>query len=172
MATLDGLTSQIRAKGDGLMPAPRTVSIKREHWLEEAKDVPKGPIVVGIRTPNDEDYAKARSASNDDDALLSIISVGVCDPNDVTKAHPAIKTPDIILSKLKPMAKRMLFDAIERMHVETCVSVPVATDEDLFAIGNALIDGQLLEELEGRAPAEGARIRRLAGAIMEALGLD
>ena len=154
----------------GKFAAARTEELKPEAFLDEAEGKPAYPIVVGLRTPNDEDYAKAMAADTDADALRSIVYVGVCNPNDCRKAHPSFPFPDQqIPLQLKPATIRYLFDRIEQLHIETSPLVPLATDEELFGLSLELESGEAIEQLELTNPTAANRVRRLASAIIAAL---
>jgi hypothetical protein len=155
----------------GKLPAPRTETLEPDVWLEEAKEVPKHPIVIGLRTPSENDYRKALAEESDAQVMFELVCVSVCDPNDCRMAHPLFQMPDIMLAKLKPRAIRYLFDRIEQLHIETTPSVPKVSDDDLFALGQVLCSGELLEGLEETNAASAERVRRLCHVVMEALGL-
>ena len=154
----------------GKFAAARVETLQPEAFLDEAEGKPAFPIVVGLRTPNDDDYAKAMAADTDADAMRAIVYVGVCNPNDCRRAHPSFPFPDQqIPIQLKPATIRYLFDRIEQMHLETSPLVPIATDEELFVLGLELESGEALEQLEATNPTAANRIRRLASAIISAL---
>jgi len=162
-----------RANGAKMpMPAGRIETLKPEAYLEEAEGKPTTPIVVGLRTPNDEDYAAALQAEDDTGIMLAIVCRGLCDPNDCRNRHPSFPFPDINIPKmLKPQTIRYLFDRIELLHLETSPTVPLADEAELFILGEALLAGERLERLtESNAPAA-ARVRRLASVLIQSLGL-
>lgn len=175
MATLNELLEE-RRKANGSkapMPAARTERLEPSAFLEEAEGKPVSSIVVGLRTPNDEDYSKALACDDDHAALLAIVSVGICDPNDCRRAHPSFPFPDIQIPKqLKPFTIRYLFDQIELLHLETSPLVPLATDEELFGLGLMLECGDKIAELQERSATSANRVRRLASAILQALDAD
>lgn len=175
MATLSESIAEIR-RANGVkrpQPAGRTETILPEAYLEECDGKPQGAIVVGLRTPNDEDYARAKACESDYDAMVCIVAAGLCDPNDCTRAHPSFPLPDVqIRGHLKPGTVRYLFDRIEALHIETSPAVPLATDEELFLLGDALQCGERLDAIEAENLPRSARIRRLATALIEALGVE
>lgn len=155
----------------GKLPAPRTETLEPDVWLEEAIERPRSPIVVGLRTPSEKDYRKALAEETDEQIMFELVCVSVCDPNDCCLAHPLFKMPDVMIAKLKPRAIRYLFDRIEQLHIETTPSIPKASDDDLFALGQVLCSGELLDGLEETNPTAAERVRRLSHVVMEALGL-
>lgn len=155
------------------MPAARTETLAPDAYLEECEGKPKTPIVVGLRTPNDKDYARARQAETEDAFLLELVAVGLCDPNDCRRAHPSFPAPhDQIPIQLKPQTIRYLFDRIEQLHLETSPTIPLASDEELFLLGDALQLGDQLTALEQGNVVAANRVRRLASVLIEALGIE
>jgi hypothetical protein len=171
---LDALMADRASRGmsSAPMPAARTETLEPSAWLEEAESKPVAAIVIGLRTPNDKDYQTALAEPDDTAIMMSIVSVGICDPNDVRRPHPSFPMPDIQIRALKPATIRYLFDRIESLHIETSPSVPLATDEELFILGDALETGTALDRLTAVNPAAAARVRRLATALFDALRLD
>jgi hypothetical protein len=175
MANLNELVAEYREKNGSKrpMPAGRTEILKPEAYLEECEGKPASPILVGLRTPNDDDYTSVTACENDHDAMLTLVSRGICDPNDCTRRHPSFPFPDIQVKKhLKPETIRYLFDRIEQLHLETSPVVPLATDEDLYLLGLSLQVGDKLDAIESKNLVAGNRIRRLATAIIDALNAD
>jgi hypothetical protein len=155
------------------MPAARVETLQPDAYLEEYEGRPPAPIVIGLRTPNEEDYAAALACETDEDAVLLIVSTGICDPNDCRKRHPAFPLPDIqVKNGLKPLTIRYLYDRITILHIETSPAIPLATDEDLFVLGDELQGGERLGLLESDSLANANRIRRLAAALLAALGMN
>jgi hypothetical protein len=175
MANLEQLLAEHRNRNGSKAPMPsaRTETLKPEAYLEEAEGKPLHEVLIGLRTPNDEDYCKAQAAEDDHAAMLAIVSVGICDPNDCRRSHPSFPFPDQqIPNQLKPQTIRYLFDQIERLHIESSPAVPLATDEELFLLGDALQNGERLGSIEQSSIPTANRIRRLATAIIESLGID
>jgi hypothetical protein len=174
MANLSTLLEERRATNGKKrpMPAGKEITLKPEAYLEECDGKPASAIVVGLRTPNDDDYAKALEAEDDKAAMFHLVSVGICDPNDCTKKHPSFPFADIQIKKhLKPATIRYLFDCIEQLHIETSPVIPLASDEELYLLGDALQTGEKLDAIEAESSQRAARIRRLASAIIEALNV-
>jgi len=154
------------------MPASRTERLLPEAYLEEYEGKPANSIVIGLRTPNDTDYAEALRQEDDADAMLTLVAIGICDPNDCRRPHPSFPYADQQLKlQLKPRTIRYLFDRIEQLHLETSPTIPLATDEELFLLGDALQSGERLETLEKASAAAANRVRRLATVLAEMLGV-
>ena len=173
MANLRDIEAELR-KTNGAkrpMPAGRTETLQPEAFLEEYEGRPVSPIVIGLRTPNDTDYARAIACDSDSAAMLSLVATGICDPNDCKRAHMSFPEPDLQVKHLKPETIRYLFDRIEQLHLETSPIIPLATDEELFLLGDALQNGERLDAIETENVARANRIRRLATVVLEALSL-
>lgn len=162
---------QQRSGSASRMPAARTEELQPSAWLEESEAKPSAAIVIGLRTPCDKDYSTALEEPDDTAIMMSLVSVGICDPNDCRLPHPSFPMSDINIKALKPVTIRYLFDRIKQLHIETSPIVPLATDEELFILGDALQGGARLESLAQSNPGAAASVRRLCTAVFEELGL-
>ena len=152
----DAVAALPRQKGDR-RAAPRTVELTPDRFADTWEGRPIEPIVVGLRVPAEADLQSARDnaaalvsdkkglteegvVNAHNDALLSIaVARGICDPNDVTAAHPFFElADDIVPLALKSNTIRWLFDEIERLHVEQSPIFPEATPEEVLALSDLL----------------------------------
>lgn len=175
MSNLDEALAQVRARNGSSapMPAARIETLKPDAWLEELDGRPLASVTVGLRTPNDRDYDAALKRDTDKDIMLYLVARGLCDPKDCRAAHPAFPMPDDqIPVQLKPATIRYLFDRIEQLHLETSPTIPLASDEELFLLGDALQLGDQLTALEQGNVVAANRVRRLASVLIEALGIE
>lgn len=131
------------------MPAPRTFMLKPEHFADTWVNKPIDGILIGIRVPSEKDVQGARrhaekvarEAAVDDEAervdifndtlMSAAVASAMCDPNDVTSAHPVFDMPDDeVPLAFTSRTIKFIFDFTEILHIEQSPVFPEATPED------------------------------------------
>lgn len=155
-----------RAVSADARPAPRTLTISPESFAESFRGRPTTDIVIGIKVPSERDYRAANfEAEKEPDPAKAnqkifdtVVSRGICDPNNVNAEHPAFPVAEETLPiALKPRAIQRIYDEIERLAVEQSPLYAEATDADVADLW-ALLAGDA--PFEGMAPIDAARCRR------------
>jgi hypothetical protein len=178
MGAFAQVRSEVRAPG-------KLVTLRPGDFADEWRNKPKGDIVLGLRLiPAREEEsarsvaAKAELAADTAEAAIVaynraamgwIVARSICDPNSVTKPHPAFPdAEDQIPDALTTSALARIFDAIEAYQVEASPIFREATDDECLDLC-ALLEGE--EILPGLDPIKAARVRRfLAFALDELAG--
>jgi len=167
----------------GARRALRTVPVAPGMFASDWEKRPAASIVVGLRlvSANDEEVARAQgwrrvaqfakteadAVEQYNDELVSwIVGRGLCDPNDTAASHPlfSFQEDEVRLAFTAP-GLRYLFDAIERMAVESAPAFGLADDEDLAELAAALTAARV----DGLPRAHGLRVRRFARFILDDL---
>lgn len=144
---------------------------------------PDSAVLIGLRVPSESDTQSAIAESakraielHDEtegrigafnDALLSmLVARSVCDPNDVLAVHPLLELPDEIVPLAFPPATiRHIFDAVEKLQIDTSPIYEEATDEEVATLCTRLSEGAL-----GRAERVASkRARRFLRFVLDEL---
>lgn len=160
----------------------RTVKIEPGDFSDTWKSKPKSAIVAGLRllSSEDEETAKEQSiqaATEAPEALASeaynsrlksyAVALALCDPNDVTRAHPAFPmAEDSVPEALTSRCLTRLFDELERLQVEASPIFGEATDDKIRMLIAALATD---EPLAGFPPVAERRIRRYLNFVLSEL---
>ena len=175
MSSFRGALSSMGAQG-AVAPS-RTLVLPPSIFASEWEQRPKDAVVVGLRLMPDAEEQTARGEAlrfaaelhpdfGDDwldaynDALLRwIVARGICDPNDVHKASDVLPmAEDQVRHALTSSGVRYIFDAIERMHIETSPIFEPADSDEVMGLVARLTEDPELTELK---PEAAARCRRL-----------
>ena len=182
MSTLEETTDRIRselgfrATGINATPAPRTVVLENAELAHTWEGRPAGSICLGIRSVSviekdsiikeallkavnfdDPDPQIDRQEVFDTEQVRLFVARSVCDPNDVTRCHPLFPAPDLQIPRcLTPRAINRVFDACERLAVETSPISPEISDEDLELLAMSL-NGDTLRAMPGHKEARARR---------------
>lgn len=169
-------------------------TVKAEPWVfaDEWPDKPNEPVCFGVRLMSEADKTKAKAVAEEladalhedgkhsrnpekvgnwvdayNDALIrQVAALGVCDPNDVTKAHGLLPyAEDQVRVALTSAGARWLFEQIERYEIETSavdpmideseveeLSVRLETQFEDLASGDRKLLAHVLERLRARVP--------------------
>lgn len=143
-------------RGRTTRPAPRTFSLKPEHFAGAYEGRPVVAITIGIRVPSEnearsieaESLKQAAASDGDMDSRVDVynqtlftlyVARGICNPHDVTAHHPLFELPeDMIPLALTPRAIKSIFDEIERLHVDQSPLFPEATQAELLELSDRL----------------------------------
>jgi hypothetical protein len=169
----------------GKTPAPRTITLGPDELAHTWEGRPEGSICIGIRLPSvgEKDsilkeaidlVLKADDEMSNEDAQLVfekhqvrlLVSRSICDPNDVTKAHPLFLAPDLMIPRcFTERAVARIFDACEMLAVESSPISPEVSDDEVELLCTSL-NGETLGKLE---PHREARARRFLWFVLEEL---
>lgn len=124
-------------------------------------------LVERLYTPVEDNVPVDVEAATDawSDHLVALaVAAATTDPNDASS--PWLEAaPDRIQRVLTPEGLRVLWDALEVLHVEHAPTSPSIADEDLEALFRRVTP----EALAALIPSEGLRARRLLAAVGELL---
>jgi hypothetical protein len=166
------------------LPAPRTLTLKPEHFAATWPLRPSEPTLVGLRVPPEKDFEGAaiearRSVA--DKALPDgegpaafqrayariLVARAFCDPLNVLAPHHTLPLPDDQIARaLTPATIQWLFDEVDKLNVEQSPGYAEATDEEIAR----LLDVLSLDDPFGRLGARRiARVRRYLGLVASEL---
>ncbi len=171
------------------MPAPRTLVLPPSIFASEWPGRPKEPVVVGLRLLPDAEEQTARAEAvklalelhpeGDDawveaynDALLRwIVARGICDPNDLTQPTQIFPmAEDQVRQALTSSGVRYVFDAIERLQLETSPAYAEASEDELWELIHRLEADPDLGMLE--RPSRARALRLLRYVLLELQAVD
>ena len=178
MATLRGQAAYAARQGVVTAP-PATMIIKNAELSADYKTItgeerPKGDLVIGIRIPSesqDNDTRKeaeklAGDSIKEFNRQVAILhsAKAICDPNNVTLAHPDFCMPDRQLPLvLTGSALDRVFDFVERLRIEQSPVFPEASEAELAQLGRRLLDGGACDEMGN---AQTVRFRKLCSFLL------
>lgn len=115
-----------------------------------------------------EEATEVFIASFHDTLIRWIIARGTCDPNDALKSWSgwAAAPEDIVRTALTDHGAQLLFDAWERMRIESNIGMRAATDDDIALLPDLL---KRLPKMTETHRLEALRIRRLLRFVLEEL---
>lgn len=171
---------------------PGHVVVPAEAWATSWEERPEEEVCLGLRYiaeqdledariealrraeglfPNhtqSEEHTKLFVLSFQDGLMRFIIGRGTCDPNDVRRAWDlwSAAPEDMAKETLTDVGAQIIFDAWEKMRLETDIGTSPASDEDI-ALLPALL--RRLPELGSLSRSRELRIRRLLRFILEEL---
>lgn len=173
-----------------MRPAPLCVTLQPSAYADTWEGVkPQGPFVVGLRTISEDEVEKARAEaariayechperqSGDAadearreayaDALVRLaVARASCSPDDVSRPYSEIPD-DWARHALTADAVRRLWDALERLTVESSPTAPIATDADCAELAALLVDSAAWARV---STPDAMRARRLLAAAFELL---
>lgn len=175
---MSGLGRAVEAlRGPGAAKPPRTLVLPPSVFASEWTSRPREPVVVGLRLLADGEEQTARAEAVRcaselhpeafteewleayNDALLRwIVARGICDPNDLTQPSQVLPmAEDQVRSALTSLGVRFIFDAIERLQVETSPLYSEASSEEIEELRHRLANA----ELGSLTPTAAGRARRL-----------
>lgn len=151
MSALERAINSLPKPSNGKIKAAKTFLIEPQHFADTWTNRPVEGILLGIRVPSEKDVQGARieaikqaqSAQVEDDdpeaddiriqafndSLLSLaVSSSICDPNDVTSAHPFFELADeMVPMALKSKTIQYIWDLVEQLHIEQSPIFPEIT---------------------------------------------
>lgn len=147
---------------------PKTITIHPHEFLYSWDARPSSPIIVGLRllSVSDQDAGHAEALREGEEgsseyrttALAFAVARGICDPNDVSRAHPTLEfAEDMVPAALSQPTIARIFDEIEKLAVETVPLFTEATDADLRELAQLLSSDDPFEDM---SPARARRVRR------------
>lgn len=179
MTTLRDATAKLGSK----VAAPRTITLPPSVFASEWEKRPKLPVEVGIRTLSDGDEQTAIAEATKyaiqafpdggegfvdsyNDALIRwIVARGICSPLDVNTPSFVLELPDeeLVRQVFTRAGTRYVFDAIERLQLETSPIFPEANDDEISDLAAMLSRDEPLDPLVG---TDAARARRLLAFVL------
>lgn len=171
-------------------PAPRVVLLPPSSFVEgwegtdeDPWEKPSESVRVGLRPVSQDVLARARSDAGkaawrrhpDDeyreprieaynDALIGVaLTSAICAPEDATRPLWPIQQATIE-GALTVEAQRHLWAELELLHLLESPTAPEATDQELHALGTALLEGSIWEGLD---LAAARRVKRLLRHVLE-----
>ncbi len=181
--------SPFAARSEEISSAPsKRISIPVSAWAEGWANAPTEPIVVGFRSPSEEDLSLARAEAarkawalhdnpSDEDAriecyngvlMVNVLAAGLCDPDDAKK-HRWTGAEAVIAEGLKSESIEWLFTELDIFMGANSPTAPEATDEEVHELAEGLLSGDAWRGISGRA---GHRVRRLLRAVIDELASD
>lgn len=136
-------------------PPARTFELTPDHFAEDYGDRPVAPFLVGLRVPSEaealtiEEAARKEAAQADDEESFAThydravqtywVARSLCDPHDVTAAHPFFDMPeDLVPIAFKPLTIERLMAEIGRLGVEQSPLHPEADADELAELADLL----------------------------------
>lgn len=159
MSTLKDLEQSLSArpgfKGRSAKRAPALVfELTPDHFAEDFDGRPVAAFPIGLRVPSEaeartiEDAALREAAASDNDDKIAAydratqaywVARAICDPNDVTSAHPFFDMPeDMVPLAFKPDTIIRICQEIARLGVEQSPLHPEADDEEVGELSDLL----------------------------------
>lgn len=180
-------------KSTGKNPASKTFLAKPEHFADSWADRPVDGILLGIRVPSEREIQGARTESikiarnvqHEDDApqdeinqakltafndalLACAVASALCDPNDVTAAHPFFDMPDdMVPVAFKSKTIQHIFDLIEQLHVEQSPVFEEITEAEEIKLSNLLSEDAPYAGVERVQAMKARRFLKFALDILE-----
>lgn len=170
---------------------PGSVIVPPNAWATAWRERPNEAVCIGLRFVPDAELEDARVeayrraarlypdhvtaeaarelfvASFQDALARWIVVRGTCDPNDATQPYELFASaPEAISEAMTDSGLQRIFDAWERMRIESDISLPIATDEDLEKLTTLLTR---LPALELLSRPRALRLRRLMQNVLEEL---
>lgn len=139
---------------------PAMVQVQPVVWAPTWKDAPEEPVMVGLRPLSEADLVfcngeavklaiqfyplatdaaavEARDRAYNEALMRLAVSRGTCDPNDVTQPWEfwgKYGGDEVVRDALTTNGLKMLWDALERVTIETSAVEPEATDQDIIEL--------------------------------------
>lgn len=149
-------------------------------FADDYKERPGDDSCIGLRLLSEQDIVFARGEAAKlavsieepearletyNDALMRyLVARAACDPNNATE--PFFPDEDIAFRALSVEGTKALYDAYERLTIETSPVQPEATAEDLLGVAELAV-----KALPMLPPERASRVRRLLGfCILEMTG--
>ncbi len=165
------------------MRAPVTVILHVNDFKSDWAHRPSDDICAGLRilSAEDEETAKteARKAAVESDGdldeqpkkhyLIQYCAMSLCNPNDVERhCDPFDMASDQLPVALTSNALLKIYDAAERLKIETSPLYIEATDDELTDLAGEFLCGSI-DDLTAVNRAKAARVRRFAKLILDDL---
>jgi hypothetical protein len=124
-----------------------------DHFAEDFDGRPVAPIEIGLRVPSEaeartiEDAAARESAADETDSEAAYnratqsywVARAICDPRDVTSAHPFFDMPeDLVPVAFKPGTIVRICQEVAKLGVEQSPLHPEADDEEVGELSDLL----------------------------------
>lgn len=153
------------AKAEAPRTPPGFVVVPKSAWATSWAKAPKDDVAIGLRLLSESDVQIARAwaakkasamflvdgrlTDSDDfnaaynDALMRYaVARSACDPNDASAPYWQA-AEDVVGVALTSGGVRLIYDAIERMHVAMSPTTPIANDQDVAELVELLSLGAL-----------------------------
>jgi len=170
-------------------PAPDAILIvPPTAFSGEWSDRPTSEVAIGLRLFSEESVQVGRTeaarfaadllvddegnvrdydayfAAYDDALLRHLVARAMCDVNDRTQPHPLFPAAeDQVRRAFTPEGARMVWEAVERLHIERSPARPALSDDEITRLVALLLD----DGLRRLTPNGQARARKLLGAVLE-----
>lgn len=176
MATLEELRASMPRNSVGCVPPPGTITLEPDQFASTWSKRPVVPVVFGLRLISEAEIETAHTQAErvargsvelyNRELLTLCVSRCLCDPHDVSAPHPFLPLPEDMVPRAFPARTiTRIFDEYERLLVQQSPLFREASEEDLAALRDALVDGI-------EAFAEVDRVQALRARRYLALALD
>jgi hypothetical protein len=174
-----------KTSATGKVPASKTFRVEPQHFADTWENKPADGFLIGIRVPSEADVQGARaeaikaargaSVEEDEDRIqvfndalmCCAVASAICDPSDVSAAHPFFDMPDdMVPLAFKPKTIKYIFDLTEILHIEQSPVFVEITPEEEFKLVSLLSED---DPYQGLDRVRAMKVRRLLHYALELL---